>query len=614
MGNQFDVYEDSEGNNHIISNKNDIYNDSLMGDNLSDFAVLKTLNSYEGNNDISKVRSLKNDKIYAMKKIELNKIGNNQERQLCFQEMEKLKALKHPHLLRYYKTFQDNNDLYMIFEYMNNSDLNSFISAHQKLGKKIKEEEIWNFILQCLSGLEYLHRENLAYLAIRPCNIFLNNEQKLKIGLLYDTPKLADKYYDINKDIHFIGLYFYKMCFSHYNFVENSKWINDFQIIKNIVNDTYSKDLIDIIFKMIEDDPKKKQSSAQLYKLVKDKYVQRYTNNTSIEAVLRCLYSYPDFTNIIKKEEKYYENNKNKFHITYWYLKTIKQFSQNNNLNDCFEEFRRAVASENPKLDTSKEINPIYLFSFLLEKMHKEGNKKIKTQINNNQNNQYIINSIYNVEEEDKTNKEQVFNKFSFYLKSNINSNISNNFFGILKTKRNCKVCRNGIYSFNSFFIVPFDLTKFMNLQYFDLLNNGFHNQHHNGIFLDKNKYHIFCDRCLTEQDHTEFNSYYSINNHLTIYFYRGVNYQINLNINFPEKLDINNYVEDIQMRPNFYLVGSLNRVVENGKENYVFFTRDSNNFQMWKTSFGVNIFNNAPIDIIQNSGQIIMLFYNRIK
>ena len=614
MGNQFDVYEDSEGNNHIISDKNDIYNDSLMGDNLSDFAVLKTLNSYEGNNDISKVRSLKNDKIYAMKKIELNKIGNNQERQLCFQEMEKLKALKHPHLLRYYKTFQDNNDLYMIFEYMNNSDLNSFISAHQKLRKKIEEEEIWNFILQCLSGLEYLHRENLAYLAIRPCNIFLNNEQKLKIGLLYDTPKLADKYYDINKDIHFIGLYFYKMCFSHYNFVENSKWINDFQIIKNIVNDTYSKDLIDIIFKMIEDDPKKKQSSAQLYKLVKDKYVQRYTNNTSIEAVLRCLYSYPDFTNIIKKEEKYYENNKNKFHITYWYLKTIKQFSQNNNLNDCFEEFRRAVASENPKLDTSKEINPIYLFSFLLEKMHKEGNKKIKTQINNNQNNQYIINSIYNVEEEDKTNKEQVFNKFSFYLKSNINSNISNNFFGILKTKRNCKVCRNGIYSFNSFFIVPFDLTKFMNLQYFDLLNNGFHNQHHNGIFLDKNKYHIFCDRCLTEQDHTEFNRYYSINNHLTIYFYRGVNYQINLNINFPEKLDINNYVEDIQMRPNFYLVGSLNRVVENGKENYVFFTRDSNNFQMWKTSFGVNIFNNAPIDIIQNSGQIIMLFYNRIK
>lgn len=614
MGNQFDVYEDSEGNNHIISDKNDIYNDSLMGDNLSDFAVLKTLNSYEGNNDISKVRSLKNDKIYAMKKIELNKIGNNQERQLCFQEMEKLKALKHPHLLRYYKTFQDNNDLYMIFEYMNNSDLNSFISAHQKLRKKIKEEEIWNFILQCLSGLEYLHRENLAYLAIRPCNIFLNNEQKLKIGLLYDTPKLADKYYDINKDIHFIGLYFYKMCFSHYNFVENSKWINDFQIIKNIVNDTYSKDLIDIIFKMIEDDPKKRQSSAQLYKLVKDKYVQRYTNNTSIEAVLRCLYSYPDFTNIIKKEEKYYENNKNKFYITYWYLKTIKQFSQNYNLNDCFEEFRRAVASENPKLDTSKEINPIYLFSFLLEKMHKEGNKKIKTQINNNQNNQYIINSIYNVEEEDKTNKEQVFNKFSFYLKSNINSNISNNFFGILKTKRNCKVCRNGIYSFNSFFIVPFDLTKFMNLQYFDLLNNGFHNQHHNGIFLDKNKYHIFCDRCLTEQDHTEFNRYYSINNHLTIYFYRGVNYQINLNINFPEKLDINNYVEDIQMRPNFYLVGSLNRVVENGKENYVFFTRDSNNFQMWKTSFGVNIFNNAPIDIIQNSGQIIMLFYNRIK
>ena len=135
MGNQFDVYEDFEGNNHIVSDKNDIYNDSLMGDNLSDFEVLKNLDSYNGNNVVSKVRSLKNDKIYAMKKVELNKIKNNQERQLCFEEMEKLKTLKHPHLLRYYKTFQDNNDLYMIFEYMNNSDLNSFISAHQIIGK-----------------------------------------------------------------------------------------------------------------------------------------------------------------------------------------------------------------------------------------------------------------------------------------------------------------------------------------------------------------------------------------------------------------------------------------------------------------------------------------------
>jgi len=614
MGNQFDVYEDFEGNNHIVSDKNDIYNDSLMGDNLSDFEVLKNLDSYNGNNVVSKVRSLKNDKIYAMKKVELNKIKNNQERQLCFEEMEKLKTLKHPHLLRYYKTFQDNNDLYMIFEYMNNSDLNSFISAHQIIGKKIREEEIWNFILQCLSGLDYLHRENLAYLAIRPTNIFLNNEQKLKIGLFYDTPKVTDRNYDINKDIHFIGLYFYKMCFSHYSFLKYSKWINDFEIKKNIINDTYSKDLIDIIFKMIEDDPKKRQSSAQLYKLVKDKYVQRYTNNTSIEAVLRCLYSYPDFTNIMQKEEKYYDNNKNEFYITYCYLKTIKQFSQNNNLNECFEEFRRAIASENPKLDTSKEINPIYLFSFLLEKMHKEGNKKIKTQIKNNKENQYIINSIYNIEEEDKTNKEQVFNKFSFYLKTNINSNISKNFFGILKTKRNCKICKNGIYSFNNFFIAPFDLTKYMNLQYFDLLNNGFKDQHSKGILLDKNEYHIFCDRCLTEQNHSEFNMYYSINNHLTIYFYRGVNYQINLNINFPEQLDINNYVEDKQMKANFYLVGSLNRIIQNGKENYVYFTRDSNNFQMWKNSFGSYIFNNAPIDIIQSSGQIIMLFYNRIK
>ena len=198
MGSQMETYKDSNGHNHLIFDKSGLYDDSLMGDKLSDFEVLRVLGSFNGQNIISKVRSLRNNKIYAMKKIELDKINNQQEKQLCIDQMEKLKTINHPHLLKYYKTFKDDkNNLYMIYEYMNNSDLNSFISAHQFLEKNIKEEEIWNILLQCLSGLASLHKENLAYLAIKPTNIFLNNEQNAKIGLLYDTPKLADKNYNM---------------------------------------------------------------------------------------------------------------------------------------------------------------------------------------------------------------------------------------------------------------------------------------------------------------------------------------------------------------------------------------------------------------------------------
>ena len=56
-------------------------------------------------------------------------------------------------------------------EFMNNSDINGYIKAHQVLKKKIKEEEIWNILLQCLSALDYLHQQNLQYLGIRFKNI-----------------------------------------------------------------------------------------------------------------------------------------------------------------------------------------------------------------------------------------------------------------------------------------------------------------------------------------------------------------------------------------------------------------------------------------------------------
>ena len=58
--------------------------------------------------------------------------------------------------------------------------------------------------------------------------------------------------YNIKDDIRFIGLYFYKMCFSQK--VKNSKWIDDFYIDKNIQNVPYSKNLIYIIFMMLEED------------------------------------------------------------------------------------------------------------------------------------------------------------------------------------------------------------------------------------------------------------------------------------------------------------------------------------------------------------------------
>ena len=115
MGNEFEVYRDADGNNHLIFDQSALNDDSQIGDKMSDFEVLRILGAFNNKNPISKVRCLKNNKIYALKKIDLKLIQNKEEKDLCLMQMEKLKSLNHPHLLKYYKTFQDENQvLYLI--------------------------------------------------------------------------------------------------------------------------------------------------------------------------------------------------------------------------------------------------------------------------------------------------------------------------------------------------------------------------------------------------------------------------------------------------------------------------------------------------------------------
>ena len=610
-----EVFKDSEGESHLIFDKSAIYDDTQMGDKLSDFEVLQILGAYNNNHIISKVRSLKNNKIYIIKKVELNKINLEEEKQLCFQQMNKLITINNPHLLKYYKYFLDeNNILYMVYEYMNNSDLNSFIKAHQILQKDIKEEQIWNILLQCLSGLEYLHKENLAHLAIKPTNIFLNNEQNAKIGLFYDTPKLADQNYNIKRDIYFLGLYFYKMCYANYPFVKDKDWIEDITYLEMEQNDDYSPELLQIISEMIKKNPNERKSAQELYNIVKSKYVLKYTKVTSIDSVLNCLYSFSNFTKLLLKTENYIIINKDKCHISYWLLRTIKALDVGDNLNECFEEFKRVLASENSKIDASKEVDPVYLLAFLFENIHKEGNKRKKTEVVKvEKEKQYIINSIYKVEEEDdKSNKDQMLFNFFYYFQENVHSIISDLFFGFVKRKRICTKCKNGVYSFSNFCIAPFDVSKLENNNKFDLIQDGFKKDRYDDK--NNNKPCVFCDRCLTEQEHFEFNHYYCLGRNLTIFFYRGKNYQSFANINFPEYLDIKEYTDIKNQTPIYQLIGSINRVINNGIEQFIYFIKDPKMENYWKSSFGKYHWENAPINPIQNSGQVIMLFYKAIK
>ena len=519
-------------------------------------------------------------------------------------------------------------------EYMNNSDIISFIQAHNFLKEKITEEEIWNILLQCLSALDCLHsQKNKENLGLKLTNILMNNEQNVKISVFREVV-CNNEITDPRDDISLLGKFFY--CMMNPKILDQKnikeKGVNSEIDYEKVDNNDFSKELQDIVNSMsIKNKPN--IEIGTLYNTVKTQYVKKYAKNTSIEAVIRCLGSYKKLTDRMNGKKETFKNNKEKYYINYWYMKAIDAISgfideDEVSLNLCIEEFRRAIATSYSKLDGSKEIDPLLLLTFLLTMMHKETNQVdeqsgLKQNSNENRILRSVISSSFSGEEEDKTNKMQMWNNFIIKYNSKVNSPISELFFGFVKRKRICQTCRTGYYSFFNYLYITFDLSERKNSDVFNLIEDGFKSRHNNYSMINEDgPDKMICDRCSYYQRYKEFNRYYMLKEHLIICFIRGNNYNNESKIDFSEFIDLKDFIEpDINSPHNFYLTGCI--IWKKDKKKFVSYSRDPYNEYAWHfTNTYVDVPNKdikdyCPFNDIkkeEEKGQIIMLFYNRIE
>lgn len=91
------------------------------GNNLIDFKILEELGkgSY---GIVYRVRSLINKKEYVIKKIDL-KILNAKHRKESLQEVQLLKKLSHPNMIKYFNSFLEKEILFIVMEYAEGGDL-----------------------------------------------------------------------------------------------------------------------------------------------------------------------------------------------------------------------------------------------------------------------------------------------------------------------------------------------------------------------------------------------------------------------------------------------------------------------------------------------------------
>ena len=169
------INQNINNQNHVnMQNRNE-----LIGNSIDDFEFLKILGE-GGFGCVFKVRSKKNNKLYALKKINFK---NEKEIQKNKKEIILLKYLDHDNICKCFSQFKTpDGTQYMVMEQYNNNDLFQYVRANQGMNHHIREEIIWNIIFQCFEGLSYLHLQGIIHCDIKLGNIFMTEEGKIVIG------------------------------------------------------------------------------------------------------------------------------------------------------------------------------------------------------------------------------------------------------------------------------------------------------------------------------------------------------------------------------------------------------------------------------------------------
>ena len=114
--------------------------------------------------------------ILVIKLIKITTLSKKNQ-QDSLHEVNILSSLNCPYIVKYYDSFVENSTLYIVMEYCEKGDLSQILKKQQ-----LQEQKIWKFFIQISIGLEYLHSKQILHRDIKSLNIFLSNDDSIRIG------------------------------------------------------------------------------------------------------------------------------------------------------------------------------------------------------------------------------------------------------------------------------------------------------------------------------------------------------------------------------------------------------------------------------------------------
>ena len=157
----------------------------------------------------------KNKKYYVLKEIPLNLSSAADKINSVQNEADILSSLDNKYVVKFYKSFKKNQNIYIIMEYCDNGDLCTFLNRIKKRRKNenyfLDIDFVWKLFIQMSIGLYYIHSKKIIHRDIKTLNIFLTKDLDAKIGDL-GVAKILE---NTNHAMTFIGTPYYvspEMC------------------------------------------------------------------------------------------------------------------------------------------------------------------------------------------------------------------------------------------------------------------------------------------------------------------------------------------------------------------------------------------------------------------
>ena len=625
--------------------------------NSNDYEILQVLGS-GAFSCVLKVKSKINNQIYAMKKIDIDKILIEKQLDKKYFENETciLQNLKSPHVCKCYNIFQEGNFLFFLMEFMNNSDLNTFYEANKALGKQIPEEQLWNIFYKCISGLKYIHEKGLIHRDIKLENLFLDDDFNIKIGDFnvsatvdqrsaenfadeqeevenlvsgmtvvgtkgYMAPEVKRNErmistYGTKADVYSMGVSFFELCYGCKPYESGKK--EDFYN-KNL----YSKELNHIVDIMIERNDRKRPNSDDAYFYIRKYFIKRYVKNSSVDAALHCFFCYENFKSFFNdnNNKRFYQLNNNeqqenddekinhKLQIGNSVFNAMQSLNSNDKdkIDDYLYELRKDMTNAGLNAKDNEEIEPGVLISFFLRILNSVLNEiTMVDESSFNIEELMILSSSFSFKQ---GQEEIIFEKYIMSYSKKLYSVISRNFFNMIKVRRECSICHHVGYSFSMLHFIPFNV-KILTKKYHKTDNwnikDGFKYLLKDNVFLSKNK-GIFCQKCKDFTIHKESKNFYHTAKNLIIIFDREENFSNKEFINFDELLILDKAEAERYIEVRYRLVAVLQKK-ENSKENgeYESFMNYGNN--NWVSN--QNKQKSLRLDEVKKNGITFALFY----